>query len=122
MAPRRYNRPLHPRSIPVPSSRPPASPLPASFEHEELRILGVTHAGKIFRPADWAERLCRVMQEYASCVSATSEAGVPCVRVRKRLQQLAPMAYEFLLNFARDNELQISGLDEPPELSRPRAP
>ncbi len=106
---------------PVSSSRPPVGRPPA-LEHEELRILGVTREGKPFRPGDWAERLCRVMSEYSSCVSASSEAGLPCVVVRKRLQQLAPMAYEFLVNFARDNELQTSGLDEPPGVSPPRAP
>jgi len=106
-----------------PSALPPSSPL----EHDAFRIRGVTREGKTFRPADWAERLCRVMSEYSSCVSAITEAGVPCVVVRKQLLQLAPMAYEFLVNFARDNELQTSGLDEEPRdprraFSPPRAP
>lgn len=52
----------------------------------EFVIRGVTLDGKPFRPSDWAER---------------------CVAVDKRLEQLEPMAYRFLLNFAKDNELQV---------------
>ncbi len=119
MAPRRYNHALFQPSAPVSSSRPSVSPTSSSPEAGEFRILGVTLDGRIFRPADWADRLCRAMQEYASCVSTASDAGVPCVVVRGQLQQLAPMAYEFLLNFARDNELRTRGL--PPGV-RPPAP
>ncbi len=104
------------------SSSPPVNG--ASGANEEFRILGVTRQGKTFRPADWAGRLCRVMAEYSPFLSATSDAGVTGVTVQKRLQQLAPMAYDVLVNFARDNELQTSGLDDAPltNFSPPRAP
>jgi len=100
--------------------RPPVSQPPVPLEHEEFCIRGVTREGAVFRPGDWAERLCRVMSSCGSeadgpdspHVFPVTVAGVKCVAVRKRLQQIAPMAYEFLLNFARDNELQTSGLDE----------
>ena len=33
--------------------------------------------------------------------------GVKCVVVDVRLKDIEPMAYNFLMNFARDNELQV---------------
>ena len=33
--------------------------------------------------------------------------GVRCVVVDVRLEQIEPMAYRFLLNFAKDNELRV---------------
>ena len=47
----------------------------------ELVIVGTTRDGKPFGPSDWPERLCAVMAAYG--------------------------AYRFLLNFAKDNELQV---------------
>lgn len=34
--------------------------------------------------------------------------GVLCVRIDTRLREIEPMALEFVLNFARDNQLRIS--------------
>jgi hypothetical protein len=81
----------------------------------EFVILGVTLDGKPFRPSDWAERLCGVMaafggdnrMRYSPFVHPVTAAGVRCVVVDVRLEQLEPMAYRFLLNFAKDNELQV---------------
>ena len=30
----------------------------------EIFILGLTHAGRVFRPSDWAERLAGVMSAF----------------------------------------------------------
>ena len=62
------------------NGRLPATPLEAPVE---FVIVGTTHDGRAFRPGDWAERRC------------------------VRLEQVHPMAYRFLLNFAKDNELQV---------------
>jgi hypothetical protein len=86
-------------------------------ESGDLVIKGVTLAGQPFRPSDWAERLCAVMSgfgsdgrtRYSPYVFPISSGGVSCVVVHKALQAIAPMAYNFLLNFARDNELQTPG-------------
>src|SRR6267143_158058 len=51
----------------------------------EFVIQGTALDGKLFWPGDWAERLCGVM-------------------VDVRLEQIEPMAYRFLLSFARGNE------------------
>ena len=82
---------------------------------EEIVIQGMTQAGKTFRPSDWAERLCGVLSafgaekrmEYSPYVQPITSAGVKCVVVHKRLEELEPMAYKFLLSFAKDNELRV---------------
>ena len=81
----------------------------------EFVILGTTLDGKAFRPSDWAERLCGVMaafggdhrMQYSPFVHPITANGVRCVVVDVRLEQVHPMAYRFLLNFAKDNELQV---------------
>jgi hypothetical protein len=81
----------------------------------EFVILGTTLDGKAFRPSDWAERLCGVMaafgndhrMQYSPFVHPVTVNGVRCVVVDARLEQVEPMAYRFLVNFAKDNELQV---------------
>ena len=80
----------------------------------EFVIQGLTQDGKPFRPSDWAERLCGVMSafggdhrmQYSPFVHPITAAGVRCVVVDVRLEEVEPMAYRFLLAFAKDNELQ----------------
>ncbi|MEW5889416.1 MAG: DUF3579 domain-containing protein [Pseudomonadota bacterium] len=84
-------------------------------------IVGVTRAGKKFRPSDWAERLCGVMSAfgadnrmtYSPYVRPGSYQGEKCVFVDARLHDIEPMAYKFMVNFANDNELQVIRQDAP---------
>ncbi|MCC6474872.1 MAG: DUF3579 domain-containing protein [Burkholderiales bacterium] len=86
-----------------------------SDDSEELVIQGVDAQGTAFRPSDWAERLCGVMaafgadgrMRYSPHVFPVTSAGVKCVVVKRRLEGIEPMAWRFLLNFARDNELRV---------------
>jgi len=86
-----------------------------SSRTDEFVIRGVTLAGKPFRPSDWAERLCGVMSAFGSdgrmlyspYVYPITSGGTKCVVVDVRLKEIEPMAYNFLLNFARDNELEV---------------
>jgi len=81
----------------------------------EFVIQGVTLDGKPFRPSDWAERLCGVMSAfggdhrmaYSPFVHPITANGVRCVVVDVRLETIEPMAYRFLLSFAKDNELRV---------------
>ncbi len=81
----------------------------------EFVIVGVTKDGKPFRPSDWAERLCGVMaafgghdrMQYSPYVHPISADGQRCVVVDARLENIEPKAYRFLVNFAKDNELQV---------------
>jgi hypothetical protein len=81
----------------------------------EFVIRGLTSDGRPFRPSDWAERLCGVMSQfgadgrmrYSPFVQPISSEGVRCVVVDIRLREVEPLAYSFLLSFARDNDLQV---------------
>ena len=80
----------------------------------EFVIQGVTLDGRVFRPSDWAERLCGVMaafgsdhrMQYSPYVYPVTAQGVRSVVVDLRLEEIEPMAYRFLLGFAKDNGLR----------------
>lgn len=101
---------------------------------QALYVYGVTRQGKVFRPSDWAERLCGVMAPYRPGGAAggrhahmgyspyvrpirlpLAQGGFSCVVVDPRLQDLEPMAYEFVLHFARDNDLPVYPASELPQ-------
>jgi hypothetical protein len=94
-------------------------------QSKEVVIKGMTHDGQPFRPSDWAERLCGVLSvfgaerrmEYSPLVHPITSAGVRCVVVNIELEELEPMAFKFLLSFAKDNELQVrpGRIDKRPE-------
>lgn len=89
----------------------------------EVFIQGVTLDGRTFRPSDWAERLAGVMSGfrpggmrsgigahigYSPWCVPTVINGVKCVIVNEELRRLEPMAWDFVMNFARDNNLQVA--------------
>jgi hypothetical protein len=88
---------------------------------DEFFILGVTSDGRQFRPSDWAERLCGVMScfrpegsggrhahlQFSPYVRPTVLNGVKAVVVDRALQKVEPLAYHFVRDFAKDNDLQI---------------
>ena len=94
----------------------------AAAKPREFFIQGLTQDGKTFRPSDWAERLASAMSCFrpeggASGIGAfigyspfcvpTVIDGVKCVIVNEALRGIEPMAWDFVMNFARDNELQL---------------
>lgn len=91
-----------------PSRRPPAH-----------LIVGITRGGKTFRPGDWAERLAGVIALFVKerrpgrDAAATWLAvpfvddGIKCLTVSGELAQICPEAFEFVMRFATDNELQV---------------
>ncbi len=89
--------------------------MPESVEVIEFVIQGLTADGKPFRPSDWAERLCGVMaafggdhrMQYSPYVHPVTSNSIRCVVVDKRLEDIEPMAFRFLLSFAKDNALQV---------------
>ena len=87
---------------------------------KEVFIQGITQDGKTFRPSDWADRLCGVMSPfrpggpqpgshltYSPWCVPTVVNGVKCVVVNAALREAEPMAWDFAINFARDNDLQL---------------
>lgn len=108
----------------VPSSPASSASLPistaAAASPREVFILGVTHAGKAFRPSDWAERLAGVMSQfrpggpqpgshlgYSPWCVPTAFGDVKCVIVKRDLRDYNVMAWDFCMNFAKDNDLQV---------------
>jgi len=87
----------------------------------EFFIQGITSEGRPFRPSDWAERLCGVMScfrpegmggphahlQYSPYVRPTVLGGVKSVVVNEELREVEPLAYQFVLDFAKDNDLQM---------------
>ena len=102
-----------------------------SSTSRQLFIQGVTTSGRTFRPSDWAERLAGVMSQfrpggatpgshlrYSPWCIPTSLGSVKCVIVHRDMQEEEPMAWDFCMNFARDNDLQVVEaclLPDPPE-------
>ena len=95
-------------------------PYPLDNLNRAFLIQGITQDGKVFRPSDWAERLCGVMAQFQPHFSPSSPLsyspyvkplilvdGTKCVMVDRRLHDIEPKALDFLLNFARDNNLAI---------------
>lgn len=87
----------------------------------EFVILGLTREGRQFRPTDWAERLAGVMSQFRPggaqrghhlgyspwCVPSLRD-GIKCVVVQPALRDSDVLAWEFCVNFARDNDLQVA--------------
>lgn len=81
----------------------------------EIIIQGLTSAGRTFRPSDWAERLSGSLStfgedhrmNYSPYVRPVTLNGVKCVIVDKELQRTQPASYDFVLGFARENDLQV---------------
>jgi hypothetical protein len=87
---------------------------------QQIFIQGITSDGRTFRPSDWAERLAGVMSSFRPggprpgdhisyspwCVPTTIH-GIKCVIVSPELREHEVMAWDFVMNFARDNGLQV---------------
>jgi hypothetical protein len=101
----------------------------------EFFIQGITLAGRTFRPSDWSERLAGALSSFRPrsggaagggigahigyspyCVPRVID-GIKCVIVNEALRDLEPMAWDFVMNFARDNELQVVEACLLPELA-----
>ncbi len=118
-----------------PEGTPVCTPKPRDFF-----IQGITGNGREFRPGDWSERLAGALSSFRPkrnvgsagsggsggigahigyspyCIPRVID-GVKCVIVNEALRGLEPMAWDFVMNFARDNDLRVAeacGLPEPP--------
>jgi hypothetical protein len=96
-------------------------------------IQGLTLEGRSFRPSDWAERLAGAMSSFRPGASAGGIGafigyspycvpriigGVKGVLVNEALRGIEPMAWDFVINFARDNELRMQDLRPGEDLER----
>jgi Protein of unknown function (DUF3579) len=113
--------------------RPPEARSMIPLKPRQIFIQGITRDGKTFRPSDWAERLAGAMScfrpgggtggisaaiGYSPYCFPNVIDGVKCVIVSEELKALEPMAWDFVINFARDNGLVVVDaclLPEPPK-------
>lgn len=95
---------------------------------ESFIIIGLTQAGRRFRPSDWADRLCGIMSAFGAekkmryspyVRPGCTFHGDRCVIVDAQLHELEPLAYNFLMSFAKDNDLQVEPLTEASHPSPP---
>jgi uncharacterized protein DUF3579 len=107
----------------------PAAAMPSATPRL-FKIQGITREGKAFRPSDWAERLAGALSSFRPpglgldshilyspyCVPRVV-GGVKCVIVNEALRDLEPMALDFVMHFARDNNLVTSEIAPGEELS-----
>ena len=132
---RRVDLPILPLVVTARAAAGPSTPLArmSAEKPREFFIQGITLGGKAFRPSDWAERLAGALSSFRPgggqggigahigyspyCVPRVIE-NVKCVIVNEALRGLEPMAWDFVMNFARDNELQVVEaclLPDPPQ-------
>ncbi|MBK0394250.1 DUF3579 domain-containing protein [Ramlibacter algicola] len=92
----------------------------ATSPPKQLLIQGITREGRTFRPSDWAERLAGVMSSFRPggaapgshlsyspwCIPRIID-GVKTVVVHSDLRAHEPMAWDFVMNFAKDNDLVV---------------
>jgi len=114
----RRNTPRHNTRFPV-----RARSMTPQDQPRQFFIQGITLDGRTFRPSDWAERLAGAM----SCFRPGGAKGgigsfigyspycvprligsVKNVIVDERLRAIEPMAWDFVMNFARDNALKVA--------------
>ena len=85
--------------------------------------------GRSFRPSDWAERLANALAcfrpgggaggigayiGYSPYCVPTVDAGVKAVMVNEALRDIEPIAWDFVMNVARDNGLRMTEVGVPP--------
>ena len=87
---------------------------------KEIVLRGVTSDGRTFRPSNWAERLAGVMSQFRPrplqqgdhityspwCMPGT-DGNAKCLVVNPALKEQHPQAWEYIEQFARENDLQI---------------
>jgi Protein of unknown function (DUF3579) len=109
-------------SVPQRPAAPSMTAPSVPAKPREYFIQGLTQDGRAFRPSDWAERLASAMScfrpgggaggigafiGYSPYCVPTVVGGVKCVIVNEALRGIEPMAWDFVMNFARDNQLQL---------------
>lgn len=86
---------------------------------EKIFIRGVTKEGNKFRPSDWAERLYYALASYDHnrrmvfnpMVHLKQGEKFKCFVINPILEQLEPLTFGFLIDFATSNNLEVTDQD-----------
>jgi len=88
----------------------------SNIPDEEVHVIqGIKEDGAKLRPSDWIERLSSTLAsfgldqklKYNECVQPCMIKGEKCLVVARGLSAKNPEMYNFVMNFARGNKLQI---------------
>ena len=86
---------------------------------DKIIIQGVTEDGKTFRPSDRAERMSGQLStmkkrriQYSPMLQPTVQDGHKCVALDPKLKDSNPELYNSILEFAKNNHLQICKSDD----------
>ena len=81
---------------------------------DELIIEGLTINGAKFRPSDWVDRLCGILAQfdqqkvsYSPFLRPLVYKNIYCVAVKKELETKRPGVFNFIMQFAADNQLMV---------------
>ncbi|HSR02030.1 MAG TPA: DUF3579 domain-containing protein [Methylophilaceae bacterium] len=86
---------------------------------EEIIIQSLTREGKRFRPSDWVDRICSSYAtfgedrklRYSPYLKPEMIEGIRCLAVDMQLKTANPEGFEELMEFARENQLNILNED-----------
>lgn len=89
--------------------------MPSEDRQDRLIIESVTLNDKKFRPGDWIERIATLWAEfgrdrrlrYSPALYPCMIGGAKCLVVARALQQQDPRMFEFVLQFASQNQLRV---------------
>jgi hypothetical protein len=89
----------------------------------KLIIEGVREDGSRFRPSDWIERISATLAtfgpdhrlRYARSVQPKIINGKKCLVLDASLREENPSAYDYVLAFAKANQLRIQEINTPLE-------
>lgn len=103
------------RANPVGSCGPDPSFLSTMSASKKLLIKGITESGQVFRPSDWAERMCGNLctfrnrrMYYSPLLRPVIIAGQKGVVVDPSLAELHPQLFREIIDFAEQNALQTA--------------
>lgn len=83
---------------------------------KKIIIEGQTHAGRKFRPSDWAERMSGSLStfgrdhriRYSPLLQPLTIDGVKCVAIDPKMQEQFPEMYSYIMGWASGNDLVVS--------------
>jgi hypothetical protein len=89
---------------------------------KKIILTGLIKGGGKFRPSDWSERLYYALAKYGPTGRLTFN---PLVNIRQgdklkafviktKLKDSDPMTYDFLIDFAKTNNLEVTDQDDNP--------
>lgn len=91
----------------------------ANDKHGKIIIQGITEDGQKFRPSDWAERMSGQLStmrkrriQYSPLLQPSVQDGNKCVVLDPKLKDSNPELYVSILEFAKNNNLQICKNDD----------